>query len=358
MAAPLASQSRRRMAVPSSSLSPALALLLCMSALCFFLLPSVAAQAAPGNLTLSFTLQSARAPWAARFAGTVEQLPMAITANGVTYPANSFVLHGGQADFYGFTQFNDVWLSSDKGVSWVRIGGGPLPGGYAPSAFPGFTKDSVGRLYKVAGRTALGVGNNDVWLSTNGGVSWTLRVAPQTWQRFSPRFFPELMTNSVNELQIVAGLTGDRDTGPGLNDIWKSADQGATWWQESSLPFSAPPGRSSASFLQFAAPALAGKSVLWYFGGFSRQQGGAGAYHNDIWISTDYGSTWLEITANAPWARRGNFNAEMTDGGAIVMSSGYNNMGPGGTDNDLNVRPTPTHHGCTLQCVLSARRLC
>ena len=49
------------------------------------------------------------------------------------------------------------------------------------------------------------------------------------------------------------------------------------------------------------------------------------------------------ITNAAPWERRANFNAEMTDNGAIILSSGYNDDGPGGRDNDLNdvsdVRP-------------------
>ena len=193
------------------------------------------------------------------------------------------------------------------------------------------------------------------------------------------------MVNSVNELEVAAGLSGDRDNGPGLADLWKSTDQGANWWREADLPVNSPPGRSSASFLQFATPALAYKSVLWYFGGYSRSNSSSHAYHNDIWLSTDYGGSWQPITTAAPWSKvrfdrqspasesatairsesilcltsvadalnccmsvsccmcvtvvcgqRANFNAEITNNGAIIMTSGYNDYGPGGADNDLN----------------------
>jgi hypothetical protein len=54
--------------------------------------------------------------------------------------------------------------------------------------------------------------------------------------------------------------------------------------------------------------------------------------------------SWQLITDAAPWERRANFNAEMTDNGAIILSSGYNDDGPGGRDNDLNdVSDAPPH---------------
>ena len=123
------------------------------------LLALVGCQAPPAPLFLSFTPQSARAPWPARFSGTVEQLNIPITANGVTYPAGSFVLHGGQTDFDGGVLFNDVWASSNAGVSWAQINNGGQS--YTPTSFAGYTKDSLGRLYKVAGRNAAGQLTNE-----------------------------------------------------------------------------------------------------------------------------------------------------------------------------------------------------
>ena len=103
---------------------------------------------------------------------------------------------------------------------------------YTPTAFAGYTKDSVGRLYRAAGRNAQGQATNDVWMSSNGGVVWQRRSPTSPDRLWPPRVFPELMVNSVNELEIAAGLTGSRDDGPGLSDLWKSTDQGANCQQQ------------------------------------------------------------------------------------------------------------------------------
>ena len=71
------------------------------------------------NVSLSFVPQTLQAPWAARYAGTVEQLSIAVTANGVSYPAGSFVLHGGQNAFdveWG-ALFNDGQPATDAAPS-------------------------------------------------------------------------------------------------------------------------------------------------------------------------------------------------------------------------------------------------
>ena len=315
--------------------------LLLLSLLSLSSLPAFLAQVPPPETVLRFSPMTTRAPWAARCAGTVEQLSIAVTANGKTYPANSFVLHGGQTNYQASTIYNDVFISSDKGATWEQIGGGTMRPSYTLTSFPAYTKDNNGRLYKVAGRNQAGELTNEVWRSVDGGVTWTSPQPSNAMNRFSPRAFADLMTNSINEIEIAAGLVGARDAGIGLSDVWKSSDMGANWRHENSLPFGSPPGRSSASFLQFAAPALAGKSVLWYMGGYSRDEASSHGYHNDIYISTDYSRTWQQITDAAPWVGRGNFNAEITANGVIVLTSGYNDFTPGGRDNDLNDGPLP-----------------
>jgi len=287
-------------------------------------------QQIPGSLNLTFTLQTAAAPWQARFAGTVEQLPMAITYMGNNFPAGSFVLHGGQS---ASGSMNDVWISTDRGVGWTRINTGAAGQSYTPTWMGGYTKDYQGRLYRTGGARADGSFSNEVWMSANGGVSWTRQNPTLPSNIFDGRTFPEMMANAAGHVFVATGLTGNTGSGPGLNDVWRSIDGGRNWVKQANLPFPAPPGRSSASLLQHNAPALAGKSVLWYMGGYSRYENGVHDYHNDIYISTDNAASWRQITANAPWEKRDNFNAEVTDAGVIVLSAGYNENGAVGRNN-------------------------
>ena len=90
------------------------------------------------------------------------------------------------------------------------------------------------------------------------------------------------------------------------------------------MPFSQPPGRESG-FLIHATSRQTKQDVLTYMGGYSRVGNNLStvAYHNDIYMSTDAGLKWLLVTANAPWSKRDNFNAEVTRDGAIVLVAGY-----------------------------------
>ena len=66
------------------------------------------------------------------------------------------------------------------------------------------------------------------------------------------------------------------------------------------------------------------KEIMFYFGGFSRGGTGPAAYHNDVWVSSDLGKSWRQITDRAPWVERDNFNAEITKDGLIVFAGGLN----------------------------------
>ena len=154
---------------------------------------------------ISFVLQTAAAAFAPRWWSSVESYPKAITVGGTTLPANSLVLFGGSTD--GGVHFGDVWGSSDQGRTWVQISANAFTG----TRFPGYTIDSQGRLFKVAGSDT-----SDVWMSTNG-VTWTQQMPGSPATQLPPRSFPDVQVDSKDVLYVVAGLAPSANGG-GLND--------------------------------------------------------------------------------------------------------------------------------------------
>lgn len=90
------------------------------------------------------------------------------------------------------------------------------------------------------------------------------------------------------------------------------------------MPFPAPPGRSSGGLVHFPSRQNGNIDVLTYMGGYGRPPI---TYYNDIYISTNRGTSWQTITQNAPWFARDNFNLEVTKDGAIVVAAGFNDVG-------------------------------
>ena len=166
---------------------------------------------------ISFVQQTAAAAFPARWWASVESNPRTVTANGITLPANtSLILFGGSTD--GDVHFGDVWGSSDRGVTWVQISAAAFTG----TRFPGYTIDSQGRLFKVAGSDT-----SDVWMSVNGGLTWTQQTPGSSATQLPPRSFPDVQVDSKDTLYAIAGL-GPAANGGGLNDGTSTANSEAT----------------------------------------------------------------------------------------------------------------------------------
>ena len=294
-----------------------LALCVAVLVVCSAAVLGVAGQSTP----ISFVQQTPAAGWAPRWWASVETYPKAVTSNSVTLPANSLVLFGGSTD--NGVHFGDVWGSSDFGRTWVQLASEAFTG----HRFPGYTIDSQARLYKVAGSDT-----SDVFMSTNG-VTWQQQTPGSDLTRLPARSFPDVQVDSKDTLYVVGGLAPSANGG-GLNDVWKSTDQGRNWVRTTNMPFQQPPGRSSG-FLIHKTSRQTKQDVLTYMGGYGRVGNDLSTvvYFNDVYLSTDGGAKWLLVTANAPWSPRDNFNAEVTRDGAIVIVAGFNDAG--GDTNDV-----------------------
>ena len=191
-----------------------------------------------------------------------------------------------------------------------------------------------GRLFMLGGRTPNqstipgdSLIHGDVWVSDDGGVTWTEIVEQAPWP--ARAYFQAVVKDEMvyviggqdfgleenpfcdlldQGLEPPPGLGIDPDapcpeflpTSNFFNDVWRSAD-GVTW--EEMTPEAPWAGRAglSAATLDGNLYVLAGSqnddSSIIGTGGPQR------IYYNDVWRSTD-GAEWEQLTDAAPWKPR------------------------------------------------------
>jgi hypothetical protein len=179
------------------------------------------------------------APWLPRFEGGIARYPKSFSfvdsdGSSRTLPANSLIMFGGRSSYDGSSRTdNDVWATSN-GNTWYLIGGETLDGHASaytdkPMTDQGRTADcydSTGRMYLIAGTAPGNYPTSNVWSSTDAGRSWDfVGQAP-----FDAREAAACATDSKNQVIVIAGaITDDDIIEHYLNDVWTSANYGATW---------------------------------------------------------------------------------------------------------------------------------
>lgn len=224
-------------------------------------------------------------------------------------PDGSIVLIGGSNNA-GWNQ--ETWISKNKGVNWTRVNASP--GWAARTDFRGVALQD-GTLLVMGGYLSTGSGGvymNDTWRSTDSGATWTCVSTDGGWTARDHFAAVALPDGSV----VLMG--GEKAGSVPLGDVWRSADQGATWtcmtgdaeWQN----------RSSHS-----AVALPDGSIV-LMGGWNPNT----EWFADVWRSTDTGATWSVMTSHAAWAPAfsgvyGATSCVLPDGSIVFM--GGNNGG-------------------------------
>ena len=154
------------------------------------------------------------AAWSARFVNTMLTIPSAIGGGkDITY-----VIAGRDE----YDNSNDVWASSDSGVTWAMINP-KAPFMTRASANGAVTRDGLlilagGFADNDPGRSNTNVAN-DVWLSMDGGYTWGLCVLDADWD---DRFQQAVVIDTDGHLLVMSGATGDVDASVVLNDVWRS----------------------------------------------------------------------------------------------------------------------------------------
>jgi len=234
------------------------------------------------------------APWGDRAGLRVLELDGALYVLGGRTPRNSPI--PGDSDLWG-----DAWRSNDLGVTWSQT----LASGdaFAPRAyFQAVAHD--GEMYVIGGQN-FGFPStffNDVWRSKDG-VTWEQTTPAAPWVGRAGLMAAALgdsiyvFGGSRNDDSAVIGPTGPvREY---FNDVWRSSDGGVTWVEATAAaPWSARAG--GAVVTHDDAIYLLGGEV-----GFVCQPfpGCEPPYFNDVWRTTD-GANWELVTEAAGWSPR------------------------------------------------------
>lgn len=159
---------------------------------------------------------------------------------------------------------------------------------------------------------------NDVWRSADG-INWTQATAAAPW---GARNLPGSVVFN-NKMWIMGGLPGAAT--PFYNDVWSSTD-GVNWTQATAhAPWA---GRGAFGTVVY-------NNKMWVIGGMGNLDGTD--HYNDVWSSSD-GVNWTQVTAEAPWAKRGMLQSVVFDdkmwiiGGGVYDTHFPMNVGPNYAD--------------------------
>jgi len=218
----------------------------------------------------------------------------------VALPDGSIVVIGGHS---GSGYLNNVWRSTNDGVTWTQM---TASAGWSGRLEFGCVALPDGSIVIFGGDGGFGGGYyNDTWRSTDKGATWTLMTGGAEW---SKRLKPGGTVLPDGSIVIMGGYDGSGY----LNDVWRSTDKGATWIRKNASAAWSP--RWSPNVV-----ALPDGNIVMIGG----QYGWPGE-KTDVWRSTDQGVIWTQMTAVAEWpARYLQSTVAMPDGSIVMMGGVY-----------------------------------
>ena len=229
------------------------------------------------------------------------------TSRGTSLLPPKLSVSHGFADGSSIT--NDVWRSTDNGVTWTRV---TANAGWSARSYQRTVVMTDSSIVLMGGADTNGI-KNDVWRSTDNGTTWTQITGSAGW---SARSYPSSVVMPDGSIVLAGGedITGIR------NDVWRSTDNGATWTRVTGSAGWAPRyGHSSV--------AMPDGSIVM-MGGFD----GLVSYMNDVWRSADNGVTWTQVTGSPGWSARYCHSSVAMPDGSIVLMGGATN---GALTNDV-----------------------
>lgn len=222
------------------------------------------------------------------------------------------LLGGWNPDLFETNTTNEIWSSTDNGVTWGLDGVAPWEGRHT------FGEGILdGRLYVMGGDALQGHYQTDVW-ATSDGHAWELRTAAAPWGERVLHY--SVVHNGA--LWVMGGQTmpealGDEKPVTYYSDVWRSTD-GAQWTRVlAKAPW---PARG------VICGSLSFHGEMWVVGGgtYDTFDVPYRTYFQDAWSSPD-GLTWTQH-ADAPWNPR-EYQSVIVWDDKMWMLGGYNDTG-------------------------------
>jgi Kelch motif len=203
----------------------------------------------------------------------------------------------------------EVWVSMDGGSTWQR-----------KSTNPEWTVNTYGRSYP--GCTTLydnsvlltgGVDSNsakctDAWRSDDFGATWTCMTSSAEWV---DRAKHQCVTLSNGHVVLMGG----DDMLPVRNDVWMSDDNGASWNQQKPEDTS---GWSKR--MHFCAGVISGDTIV-VLGGYKNTSGRVDDT-GIVWKSADEGQTWSQTSSIAWCTTLQNGCGVIVSGNTMILTGG------------------------------------
>ena len=293
-----------------------------------------------------------RAPWSPRRQPgfLVMDKPITYVQNKtgltVSTPPGWLLLYEGSVPGAGFVAENDVWASADNGASWdlisgiSRFGSGGLQGAYVStrsfvaradsSQCEDPTSDDVFSL----GGTIAGVGASNTVYYSSDAVHWTVRTGTRSFT--PPRTWTSCDIDDHGVMYVMGGMVPPTTQGGQnrlLNDVWWGTNRGSSWQRVSTDDVELEGGRWSAraehSVLLYHSSHLK-TDLLYVIGGWTLYQPPVVQAINDVWVSSDGGLSWVELTGlyteEGPhenvFSRRWGQAAVITEKGVLLVIGG------------------------------------
>lgn len=193
---------------------------------------------------------------------------------------NTLILAGGVEYSRGNTYVrNDVWKSEDEGANWTKILDNSDPATYWKKRW-GHTLNvcSDDSLIITGGNPTLTTGGqlNDVWMSTDGGATWSEQTAAAGW---TPREHHACAVLSDDKIVLVGGYASGFK-----NDVWYSSNYGVDWTQLNNF----------ANGLAYHRGVSLSDDSIIIAGGY-KKVGFVYTITNNVWKSTDSGVSWTQL---------------------------------------------------------------
>ena len=206
---------------------------------------------------------------------------------------------------------DEVWRSSDGGLTWDQVAETDPAKRFSPARHAHSAVVLGEDIYVIAGLTPSG-NLNDVWKSADRGVSWNQTTATAAFS--ARRFTTAEVLNDA--LYLMGGFTGIH---PSLNDVWRSTD-GVTWTDVTNTTTTSPPrfaGRLSPASVVLPGSGAGGADELCYIGGFTI----SAVTPQNVYKSGD-GTTWTQLTPVPGFANDRYNHTAVVLGGDIYVIAG------------------------------------